>query len=101
VIAFLAPIFAEKSRDQWCAELQELEVPHSPVRTSVEVAESQQAQALGMIIEDPDGPKGPWRTVRSPVSFDGERMSEVSAPPLLGADNGTIVAPLRVPRRND
>ncbi len=35
------------------AELQALEVPHSPVRTSVEVVESAQAQALGMIIEDP------------------------------------------------
>jgi crotonobetainyl-CoA:carnitine CoA-transferase CaiB-like acyl-CoA transferase len=101
IIAFLAPILAEKSRDQWCAELQALEVPHSPVRTSVEVAESAQAQALGMIIEDPDGPKGPWRTVRSPVSFDGERMSEVSAPPVLGADNEAIVAPLRGGARND
>jgi crotonobetainyl-CoA:carnitine CoA-transferase CaiB-like acyl-CoA transferase len=101
VIAFLAPLFAEKSRDQWCAELQALEVPHSPVRTSVEVAESAQAQALGMIIEDPDGPKGPWRTVRSPVSFDGERMSEVSAPPVLGADNEAIVAPLRGGGGND
>ena len=25
-----------------------------------------------------------WRTVRSPVSFDGERALEVTAPPLLG-----------------
>lgn len=101
VIAFLAPIFAEKPRDVWCAELQALEVPHSPVRTSVEVAESAQAKALGMIITDPDGPKGPWRTVRSPVSFDGERMTEVSAPPVLGADNETIVAPLRGGAGND
>jgi crotonobetainyl-CoA:carnitine CoA-transferase CaiB-like acyl-CoA transferase len=76
-------------------------VPHSPVRTSVEVAESAQAQALGMIIEDPDGPKGLWRTVRSPVSFDGERMSEVSAPPVLGSGNETIVAPLRGSAGND
>ncbi len=86
VIAFLAPLFAEKSRDQWCAELQALEVPHSPVRTSAEVAASAQAQALGMVLTDPDGPKGPWRTIRSPVSFDGERMTDVSAPPVLGAE---------------
>ncbi|HEY1125492.1 MAG TPA: CoA transferase [Sphingobium sp.] len=101
VIAFLAPIFAEKPRDAWCAELQALEVPHSPVRTSVEVAECAQAQALGMILTDPDGPKGPWRTVRSPVSFDGERMTDVSAPPVLGADNDAIVAPLRGTSGND
>ncbi|MBO9669090.1 MAG: CoA transferase [Sphingobium sp.] len=101
VIAFLAPIFAEKPRDIWCAELQALEVPHSPVRTSAEVAESAQAQTLGMILTDPNGPKGPWRTVRSPVSFDGERMTEVSAPPVLGADNEAIVAPLRGGAGND
>ena len=30
---------------------------------------------------------GTFRTVRSPVSFDGERPLEVSAPPLLGEHN--------------
>ena len=30
----------------------------------------------------PEGER--WRTVRSPVSFDGERALEVTAPPLLG-----------------
>jgi len=95
VVAFLAPIFLTKPRDQWCAELQALEVPHSPVRTSAEVAESAQAQALGLVVEDPHGPHGPWRSIRSPVSFDGERMTSVTAPPLLGADDATIVAPLR------
>lgn len=95
VVAFLAPIFLTKPRDQWCQELQALEVPHSPVRTSAEVAESAQARALGLVVEDPDGPHGPWRSIRSPVSFDGERMTSVTAPPLLGADDATIVAPLR------
>lgn len=95
VVAFLAPIFLTKPRDQWCAELQAREVPHSPVRTSAEVAESAQAAALGLVVEDPDGPHGPWRSIRSPVSFDGERMTAVTAPPLLGADDATIVAPLR------
>jgi hypothetical protein len=29
------------------------------------------------------------------VSFDGERALEVTAPPLLGADNEAIVDPIR------
>jgi len=30
---------------------------------------------------------GSFRTVRSPVSFDGERPLEVTAPPVLGEHN--------------
>lgn len=84
VIEFLAPIFATQSRDHWCAELTTLEVPHSPVRTSTEVADSSQAKALGLVVEDPNGPHGPFRTIRSPLSFDGERAVAVTAPPVLG-----------------
>jgi crotonobetainyl-CoA:carnitine CoA-transferase CaiB-like acyl-CoA transferase len=95
VVDFLAPIFASRPRDAWCAELQAREVPHSPVRTSAEVAQSAQADALGLIVTDPDGPHGPWQSVRSPVSFDGERMRDIKAPPVLGADNAAILGPLR------
>ncbi len=84
VIEFLAPIFATQSRDHWCTELTRLEVPHSPVRTSTEVAASPQAKALGLVVEDPNGPHGPFRTIRSPLSFDGERAVSVTAPPVLG-----------------
>jgi hypothetical protein len=31
-----------------------------------------------------------WRTVRSPVSFDGERALQVTAPPLLGDHNEVL-----------
>lgn len=84
VIAFLAPIFATKQRDHWESELTRLEVPNSPVRTSAEVLESDQAKHLGIEVRDPDGPHGEFRTIRSPISFDGERMDAVVAPPVLG-----------------
>ena len=90
VVAFLAPIFRENDRDEWCRELTRLEVPHSAVRTSEEVIASAQAQALGLVVEDRNGPEGIFRTIRSPISFDGERMTGVTAPPLLGADNDLI-----------
>ncbi len=84
VIEFLAPIFATKPRDHWESELTRLEVPNSPVRTSQEVLESDQAKHLGIEVRDPQGPHGEFRTIRSPISFDGERMDEVTAPPVLG-----------------
>lgn len=90
VVAFLAPIFAQQPRAHWAAELTRLEVPNSPVHTSAEVLASEQARHLGIEVSDPAGPKGEFRTIRFPVSFDGERMDKVTAPPLLGTHDEEI-----------
>jgi len=95
VVAYLAPLFKQRSLAEWCAALTRLEVPHSPVRTSLDVLASDQAQALGIVVEDPEGPFGTFKTIRSPISFDGVRVQSVTAPPLLGADNADIVDPVR------
>lgn len=95
VVAFLAPIFAKRDRADWIAELTRLEVPNSEVRTSAEVLESEQAKVLGLEVRDPEGPHGEFRTIRSPISFDGERMSDVTAPPILGQDDEAIRARLK------
>jgi crotonobetainyl-CoA:carnitine CoA-transferase CaiB-like acyl-CoA transferase len=94
VVAFLAPIFAARTRDDWCAALAAGEVPHAPVQTSSEVLASPQAQALGLCVEDPKGPHGVFRTIRSPLSFDGERMTSVTAPPVLGQHDHEIKSAL-------
>ena len=93
VLAFLAPIFAGQSRQHWCDELTRLEVPHAPVRTSGEVLASSQAVALGLQVSDPAGPHGPFHTIRSPLSFDGERATSVVAPPTLGQHNDEVLPP--------
>lgn len=95
VIGFLAPIFKTRDRPTWCDILRELEVPHAPVNTSQEAIESEQAKALQLCIEDSNGPHGVFRTIRSPVTFDGERALKVTAPPVLGAHDDELVAPLR------
>lgn len=92
VVQFLAPIFAARERAYWTVELTRLEVPNSAVRSSAEVLESAQAKSLGIEVCDPDGPHGEFRTIRSPISFDGERMSAVKAPPVLGQDSDEIRA---------
>jgi crotonobetainyl-CoA:carnitine CoA-transferase CaiB-like acyl-CoA transferase len=90
VVAFLAPIFATRDRADWTARLTELEVPNAAVATSAEVLASPQAQHLQLEISAP-GPMGTFCTIRSPLSFDGERSLTVTAPPLLGADNAAIL----------
>ncbi|MEQ5787932.1 CoA transferase [Erythrobacter sp. NFXS35] len=90
VVAFLAPIFATRARSEWADVLTGLEVPNSPVLDSAEVLATEQAKVLGIEVTDPDGPHGAFRTIRFPLSFDGERMDSVTAPPVLGADDADI-----------
>jgi crotonobetainyl-CoA:carnitine CoA-transferase CaiB-like acyl-CoA transferase len=90
VVAFLAPIFATKARAEWTDTLTRLEVPNSAVLDSAEVLATEQAKVLGIEVSDPAGPHGEFRTIRFPLSFDGERMDSVTAPPVLGADDADI-----------
>jgi len=91
VAAFLAPIFRTRARAEWCTVLAKLEVPHAPVYTAPEAVASEQARHLQLTIEDPAGPHGAFRTIRSPVSFDGERALDVVAPPTLGQHNAEVL----------
>ena len=94
VVEFLAPIFLSQPRAWWEERLHAHEVPHAPVRTSAEVLESAQARHLGLVLEA-DGPKGRFRTVRSPLSFDGAAPGEVTPPPVLGQHNDEVLGALR------
>ncbi len=95
LIALLGGLFRQRSRADWCARLEAEDVPHAPMYDTREAVEDPQARHLQLAVSaaHPDG--GEWRTIRSPVSFDGERALEVTAPPVLGADNDHIVEPLR------
>ena len=84
VIDFLAPIFKTRTRQQWCDILRNFEVPHAPVNTSEEAIKSEQAKALSLCIEDANGPHGVFKTIRSPVTFDGQRALDITALRCLG-----------------
>lgn len=92
IVDFLAPLFSMQDRSTWCSILAACDVPHAAVQTSAEAAESEQARHLGLVVEG-HGPMGAFRTIRSPVTFDGVRTSTVSAPPILGQHNDEIVKP--------
>jgi crotonobetainyl-CoA:carnitine CoA-transferase CaiB-like acyl-CoA transferase len=87
LIELLGSIFRGRERAEWCRRLEALDVPYAPVYSTDEVPDDPQARHLQLFVEavHPAHPQGErWRTVRSPVSFDGERALEVTAPPLLG-----------------
>lgn len=92
LIAVMRPIFQRHDRAEWCRRLDANDVPHSPMYTTAEVPEDAQAKHLQLFVETEHPVVGPWRTVRSPVSFDGQRPLQVTAPPVLGEHNEELRA---------
>ena len=87
LIDLLSGIFRSRDRAEWCRRLEALDVPHAPMYDTNEVPEDPQAKHLQLFVDAAHPEGGRWRTVRSPVSFDGERPLVVTAPPLLGEHN--------------
>ena len=87
LITLLGDIFVTRARPEWCQRLDTNDVPHAPMYTTDEVTEDPQARHLQLFIDTHHPEGGRFRTVRSPVSFDGERALSVTAPPLLGEHN--------------
>lgn len=90
LIEVLGAIFKQHDRAEWCRRLLAEDVPHAPMYRTDEVPQDPQARHLQLFVEAPHPAGGTWRTVRSPLSFDGERSLQVSAPPLLGQDNQAL-----------
>jgi crotonobetainyl-CoA:carnitine CoA-transferase CaiB-like acyl-CoA transferase len=93
LIEMLTGLFQTRERAEWCRRLEALDVPYAPMYATDEVPEDPQARHLQLFIDaahpaHPEG--GRWRTVRFPVSFDGERPLGVTAPPLLGDYNEVL-----------
>lgn len=92
LIDILRPVFAERTRDEWCALLLENEVPHSPAYDSDEALEDPQAKHLQIAVEATHPQMGRFKTVRPPYSFDGEADLEVLPPPVLDEHGDEIRA---------
>ncbi len=90
LIEVLGAIFVKRNRDEWCRRLEANDVPHAPMYTTAEVPDDPQAKHLQLFVETEHPTIGRFRTVRSPVSFDGERALDVTAPPLLGEHDAVL-----------
>ena len=82
--------FGQRSRDDWVARLLPEDVPHAPMYDTSEALEDPQARHLQLMISAEHPVMGSFRTVRSPVSFDGERALAVRPPPMLGEHDEEI-----------
>ena len=84
LIGLLTAVFSRQPRAEWCRRLEALDVPHAPMYDTDEVPHDPQARHLQLFIDTEHPAGGRWTTVRSPVSYDGQRALQVTAPPLLG-----------------
>jgi len=98
LIALLGGIFATRPRAQWCQRLEAQDVPYAPMYDTSEALQDPQARHLQLEIQGTHPVLGKWTTVRSPVSFDGVRPTDVVPPPLLGEHNEEIRSALAVAR---
>jgi crotonobetainyl-CoA:carnitine CoA-transferase CaiB-like acyl-CoA transferase len=95
LIELLGARFATQTRDEWCRRLQREDVPNAPMYDTSEALEDPQAKHLQLMTSAEHPVMGLFRTVRSPVSFDGERALQVRPPPTLGEHNDEIRAALK------
>jgi crotonobetainyl-CoA:carnitine CoA-transferase CaiB-like acyl-CoA transferase len=95
LIALLGERFRRRARADWCARLEALDVPHAPMYDTSEALVDPQAIHLQLTASAEHPVMGLFRTVRSPVSFDGERALEVRPPPTLDEHGDEIRTALR------
>ncbi|MEP7311289.1 MAG: CoA transferase [Pseudomonadota bacterium] len=95
LIKLLGEYFSRRTRTEWCTRLLAEDVPHAAMYDTSEALEDPQARHLQLLTSAVHPEMGLFRTVRSPVSFDGERALEVTPPPTLGEHNDEILTPLR------
>ncbi|MBE8591300.1 CoA transferase [Pseudomonas sp. MAFF 301449] len=84
LIELLSNVFATHDRAEWCRRLEAEDVPHAPMYDTSEALEDPQAKHLQLEVSTHHPTEGTWRSVRFPVSYDGQRSLDITAPPLLG-----------------
>lgn len=95
LIQVLGDIFARQPREEWCRRLEAEDVPHAPMYDTSEALEDPQAKHLEILVSARHKTMGDFHTVRPPVSFDGQRSTEVVPPPVLGEHNDEVLGPVR------
>lgn len=83
LIQVLGATFALRGREEWCSRLRDEDVPHAPMYDTSEALDDPQAQHLQLQVTVPHRTLGEFSTVRSPVTFDGQRSVDIVPPPQL------------------
>jgi crotonobetainyl-CoA:carnitine CoA-transferase CaiB-like acyl-CoA transferase len=94
LIAELRPVFAARPRAEWMARLERCDVPFAPVYELDEVLEDPQVRHLGLEIAVDHPTEGRFRSIRTPIVYDGERDAAILPAPTLDEHGAAIRADL-------
>jgi crotonobetainyl-CoA:carnitine CoA-transferase CaiB-like acyl-CoA transferase len=91
LVAVVSERLRERTTADWHERLTAAGVPAAPVADVADVATSEQTQALGLLqhVEHPTIPE--LRLPALPLSFDRERATHASPPPLVGEHTAEIL----------
>jgi crotonobetainyl-CoA:carnitine CoA-transferase CaiB-like acyl-CoA transferase len=92
-------LFRARTLADWADRLSAHDVPFAPINGIDSVVEDPQARHLGLIVPVASAKEGATSAVRSPLQFDGQRASLVSAAPLLDEHGGEIRSALSQDKR--
>jgi crotonobetainyl-CoA:carnitine CoA-transferase CaiB-like acyl-CoA transferase len=96
LIAELRPVFAARPRAEWMARLERCDVPFAPVYELDEVLGDPHVRDLGLEIAVDHPTEGRFRSIRTPIVYDGERDAAILPPPTLDEHGAAIRAALEV-----
>ena len=93
VYGLLAETFLERTTDEWLELLRRLHIPAARLRTTDELFDNEQLEAIGFF-EEVDTPQGPVRFPGVPTWFS-KTPGQVRGPaPTLGQDTEAVLAAL-------
>jgi formyl-CoA transferase/CoA:oxalate CoA-transferase len=84
----------ERPTAEWLELLKAAGVPAAPVADVADVATAEQTQALGVVQEVEHPVIGSLKLPALPLSFERERFTHRSPPPLVGEHTAEILAEL-------
>ncbi len=87
----LAPIFEQKTREEWIELFRSIRVPAGPILRPDEALAHPQTKAAGMLIEMTHPVAGSFQMVGSPYHFSRTPVRSPEAAPVLGADTDAIL----------
>ncbi|HEX9713773.1 MAG TPA: CoA transferase, partial [Actinomycetota bacterium] len=90
MIARLAEIFAARTRDEWVADLADLDACFGPVKDMEEAFADEQLLARGMVIEAPT-PEGTVRAIGNPVHLVGDERPSPRPAPDFGEHTNDVL----------
>jgi crotonobetainyl-CoA:carnitine CoA-transferase CaiB-like acyl-CoA transferase len=87
--------FRRRTQAEWCARLNDHDVPHAPINGIDSVVADPQVGHLGLIVPVNGAQQGGHDAVRPPLQFDGDRAHSVNAAPLLDQHGADIRAAVK------